>query len=445
MKIKHQLAIFNALTRLLIVLVLWLMLPVLVEKVVSKHINESLREKKQKFIEHLDKREINEFITRKDSSETFASFSTLHSEFLQLSVLPGTVATNKTIYITEPRIIEEEESDFRILQYQFLYDKSAYLLEIGRSLSEIKELIFTIRLFVLILLLIILLVSFLMDTFYVEYLFKPFYKIIDKKIRRVNEPETFDHTPIVTHSADFHELDSVLNQMMNRIGDLFKKEKQFIANVSHELLTPIALLKNKFENLLQNQSLDDVAVDKIAGALRTLDMLKKIVNNLLLISRIENHQYEAIETIDLNELLRNVIEDLSDRLEEKELTVKILLRENFIFIGNKTLIHILLYNLIVNAIKFNKNKGSINISGGFSNLNYRLAIADKGIGMKEDKLDQIFNRFNRINSDKEGQGLGLAIVDSIAHFHSIQIEVASSLDMGTTFALIFPVENIIKG
>ena len=87
MKIKNQLTIFNAITRLLVILVLWLMLPVLVEKVVYKHINKSLLEKKQKFIQHLDKEEINDFIVRNDTAETYASFSTLHSEFLQLSRL----------------------------------------------------------------------------------------------------------------------------------------------------------------------------------------------------------------------------------------------------------------------------------------------------------------------------------------------------------------------
>ena len=320
MKIKHQLTIFNAITRLLVILVLWMMLHVLVEKVVYKHINKSLLEKKQKFIEHLDKQEINDFIVRKDTAETYASYSTLHSEFIQLSRLPINSEVNKMVFINEPRIIEEERDDYRILQYQFLYEKTRYQLEIGSSLSEVEELTFTIRFFVLIVLVIILLVTFLMDIFFIEYLLKPFYKIIDTKIRRVNEPDTFDHTPINSHSADFQELDMVLNQMMNRISELFKKEKQFIANVSHELLTPIALLKNKFENLLQNDSLNDSAIDKIASSLKTLDMLKKVINNLLLISRIDNHQYESNEIINLGELLTDLHEDLKDRMDEKKMT-----------------------------------------------------------------------------------------------------------------------------
>jgi signal transduction histidine kinase len=444
MKIKHQLTIFNAITRLLVILVLWMMLPVLVEKVVYKHITKSLLEKKQKFIDHLDKKEINDFVVRNDSTETYASFSTLHSEFLQLSRLPINSEVNKTVFINEPRIIEGENDDYRILQYQFLYENMHYQLEIGSSLSEVEELTFTIRFFVLIVLISILFVTFLMDTFYIEYLLKPFYKIIDTKIRRVNEPDTFDHTPINSHSADFQELDMVLNQMMNRISELFKKEKQFIANVSHELLTPIALLKNKFENLLQNDSLNDGAIDKIASALKTLDTLKKVINNLLLISRIENHQYESNETINWGELLTNLHEDLKDRMEEKKLTFTMELQYDFQFIGNKTLLHILLYNLMVNAIKYNKKNGSITITDGFLNSNYFLSVSDTGIGMNENQIGHIFNRFSRIDANEEGNGLGLAIVDSIALFHHIVLEVTSKLDKGTTFRLCFPNRNLIN-
>ncbi|PKB16215.1 cell wall metabolism sensor histidine kinase WalK [Flavobacterium sp. 5] len=437
MKFKHQLAIFNALTRLFLILILWLMLPVLVEKVVYNHINKSLLEKKQKFIQHLDKEEINDFIVRNDTSETYASFSTLHSEFLVLSRVSVNSKADATFFINEPRIIEGESNDYRILQYYFKYENTNYLLEIGNSLSEINDLTFIIRLFIIIVLTIIVVITFLVDTFYIEYLLKPFYKIIDTKIRHVNEPEAFDHTPIQSHSRDFRELDFVLNQMMDRISESFKKEKQFIANVSHELLTPIALLKSKFENLLQNTSLEDSVVDKIASSLSTLDLLKKIIGNLLLISKIENNQYEANETIVFDEIISDLIIDLQDRIEDKELSFDKNIEHHFSFIGNKTLMHILFYNLIVNAIKYNKPFGKIEIKDGFLEGSYFLSISDSGIGMNEKQQANIFKRFARVNLDQEGQGLGLAIVESIAQFHHIVIEITSEINVGTTFVLLF--------
>jgi signal transduction histidine kinase len=438
-KIKHQLAIFNALTRLLVILVLWLMLPILVENVVYSHINNGLLEKKKKFIDHLDRNEINDFIENSDdSTETYSQFSTLHSEFLVLSKSPIKKNQKKDIFTNEYRIIEGEENEYRILQYHFTFDNQGYQLEIGSSLEEVKDLTFIIKFFIIIVFVIILFITFLADTFYIEYLLKPFYKIIDTKIRRVNEPEAFDHTPIKARSRDFRELDFVLNQMMDRIAELFKKEKQFISNVSHELLTPIALLKNKFENLLQNDSLDDNAFDKIAGSLRTLDMLKKIINNLLLISRIENHQYEANESVNFHELITDLQEDLQDRIEDREIEFVNKMEHDFIFTGNKTLIHILIYNLVTNAIKYNKPKGSIVITDGFVEGRYFISIKDSGIGMNASQIEKIFNRFARISSDQDGQGLGLAIADRIASFHHIEIKVSSQINEGTDFVLLFP-------
>ncbi|MBA0885326.1 HAMP domain-containing histidine kinase [Flavobacterium sp. BBQ-18] len=414
------------------------MLPVLVEKVVYKHINNSLLEKKKKFIDNLDRNEINDFIVRNDSTETYSQFSTLHSEFLVLSRLPINPNQKKNSFINDYRIIEGESNEYRILQYHFTYEKEGYQLEIGSSLSEVNDLTFIIRFFILIVFVVIVLITFLVDTFYIEHLLKPFYKIIDTKIRRVNEPEAFDHTPIKSRSKDFRELDLVLNQMMDRIGELFKKEKQFISNVSHELLTPIALLKNKFENLLQNDSLDDNAFDKIVSSLKTLDMLKKIINNLLLISRIENNQYEANEDIDFYEIITDLQEDLQDRIDDKEIKFTNKMQHHFGFTGNKTLIHILIYNLVTNAIKYNQPKGEIIIADGFLNQNYFISITDSGFGMDASQLERIFNRFARISSDQDGQGLGLAIAESIALFHHIEIKVTSQINHGTTFTLLLP-------
>ena len=438
MKIKHQLSIFNAISRLILILILWFVLPILVEKVVYHNANKNLLEKKEKFVKNLDKQEIYDFIVRNDTTETYSSFSTLHSEFLQLYQISKEDFSVKDLFLKENRTIEKEENEYLILQHDFVYDKISYELEIGSNLSEINDFTNIIRFFIIILLLVIVVFTFLIDTFYIEYLLKPFYKIIDKKIRHVNEPENFDSAPIFAHSSDFQELDTVLNEMMNRINELFKKEKQFIANVSHELLTPIALLKSKFENLIQNESLDDNAIDKISSSLKTLDLLKKVINNLLLISRIENNQYLINENINLEELFSELIENLEDRIDEKKLIVTSNIKHQIHFAGNKTLMHVLLYNLLVNAIKYNNENGNISISDEFINEKYCVIIKDTGIGMDELQLKNIFERFSRFSHNHEGHGLGLAIASSIAHFHKIEIDVVSEPNLGSSFCLIFP-------
>ena len=226
--------------------------------------------------------------------------------------------------------------------------------------------------------------------------------------------------------------------MMSRIIEVFIKEKQFISNVSHELLTPIAILKNRFENLIQNQSLDDTAIDKISDSLNTLDSMKKVINNLLLISRIDNNQYAINETITINAIIIEIGDVLEEIIQQKKIVVTQNITLDFNIKGNKTLIQVLMTNLITNAIKYNKPFGKITITDAIIDNQYIVIVADTGIGMNDEQLIQIFNRFTRINFDQEGYGIGLAIVDSIAKLHQIEIQVTSKLNEGTTFKLIFP-------
>ncbi|MCA0349206.1 MAG: HAMP domain-containing sensor histidine kinase [Flavobacterium sp.] len=438
MKIKHQLAVFNVLIRLILIFVLWFFLPKIIEKVVYNHIDKSLFEKEKTFINRLNKQEINDFIRRNDASETYASFSTLHSEFIQLYQSNKKLDNQQNYIINEARIIESEESNYRVLYYHFNYANANYILEIGNNLSELEDIIRALRFSVLMLLLIVVSVTFFADILLVEYLFKPFNKIIQTKIKFANEPDNFNFEKIKSHSSDFDILDTGLNQMMIRINELFQKERQFISNVSHELLTPISVLKNRFENLLQNDTINEEVEDKIVSSLRNLDMMKKIIHNLLLISRIENNQYQLEDYVSIKQLINEIIKDFEDRIEEKNIEIFTNYNEDIVIKGNKILLHILLFNLILNALKYNFVNGKIEIVSYEENNQFYLSISNTGLGIAKDQLDTIFNRFSRNSNDQEGQGIGLAMAKSIAKLHAIEIQVASSIDDKTTFTLLFP-------
>lgn len=438
MKLNHKISIFSAAIRLLLLAIMWFGLSFVIKKVAYKNIESSMIEKRDKFVKNLNTAEINAFIERNDSSELYVSFSNLHSEFLQLYRAKTKTAATKDYFVDEPRVVEKEANDYRVLYHHFTYKDTDYVLEIGERLSEVNELLDKFHLVILLLLTATLILSHFAQSFFIDYLLRPFQKIIDKKINLINEPELFDHSKVSTTTSDFILLDDGLNEMMNRIQEQFKKEKQFIANVSHELLTPISILQNRLENLLNNESINDEGVDKIAVSLRNLDTLKRIINNLLLISRIENHQYSNFEPVDLSGLVSDLLTDLEDRIEIKQLHVSNHLWHHFSFEGNKTLLHILFYNIVFNAVKFTETGGSLSILDSFEDGRYAIAISDTGKGMTEAQLSQIFNRFMKINLEEEGQGLGLAIVSSIANLHKIEIKVASEIGKGTAFTLYFP-------
>lgn len=276
------------------------------------------------------------------------------------------------------------------------------------------------------------------DLVFTKFLLAPFYKIIDRKLIKVNDPMNFDYEKIQTTTQDFELLDDSISTLMKKISNLFALEKQFIANVSHELLTPISIISSRLENILLQEELSEASENKMHASLKTLNRLKSIINSLLLISKVENNQYDKAEVVMIAGIIMEIQEELEDRLEEKHLTFKNNIKYIYSIMGNRPLMHTLLFNLINNAIKYNKPKGSITVADELKEDVYVLEITDTGAGMDQQQIENAFNRFEKFETEeKESYGLGLAIVKSITAFHGIRVKIDSVKDRGTSIFLIF--------
>ncbi|HTN00128.1 MAG TPA: HAMP domain-containing sensor histidine kinase, partial [Pedobacter sp.] len=313
-----------------------------------------------------------------------------------------------------------------------------YQLELGEALTTVDLLEKTILKFTLLILAASAIITLATDLVFSKYLLSPFYKIVDEKINKVNDPIHFNYVPIQTTTTDFVLLDESISMLMNKFKTFILTEKEFIANVSHELLTPISILMVRMENLLNEEKLSTDGENKVFANLKTLTRLKSIINSLLMISKIEHHQYSMTDQVSIQGVITDVVDELDHRLLMKNLSVKIDLPSDFIFTGNASLINILITNLISNAIKYNVQDGKINISSNTNTEHFELCISDTGKGINEAQLAKIFDRFEQLNrGEEESHGLGLAIVKHIADFHGIQITVNSIVGMGTNIVLKF--------
>jgi two-component system sensor histidine kinase ArlS len=178
---------------------------------------------------------------------------------------------------------------------------------------------------------------------------------------------------------------------------------------------------------------------------KILNRLKSITKTLLLISQIENDQFLKEDQISLTALLEDLYEEISIRLQEKNVSFELALSQDVMLTNvNKFLLFNLLFNLVNNAIKYNRPDGSIIITGEMVKNYFTINITDTGIGIAEEELPYIFNRFKKIKQSlkQDSFGLGLPIVKSIAAFHEIDISVRSQQDAGSTFTLIVPAKLI---
>ena len=229
---------------------------------------------------------------------------------------------------------------------------------------------------------------------------------------------------------------------MQRIKAAFMTEKEFISNVSHELQTPISILKTRFENMLMDEKIDDDVADKLDDSIRKLNRMSKIIKSLLMISKIDNEQFLKNETVNIKALLQEIAEDFQEHLSTKNIRLYMQHLDEFeIQNANRTLLYTLFSNIITNAIKYNVENGQIDISATKQSNVFVVAIRDTGVGIAKENLTHIFDRFKKFNKSTEPSfGLGLAIVKTISDFHRLNLHVESEANKGTTFRVEFPIE-----
>ncbi|GAB3196221.1 signal transduction histidine kinase [Pontibacter aydingkolensis] len=435
MKLQSKLTLFSAASKIVILLLLVIVLPPLINRVALHSTDQRLLQKKEQVFDIIEIRGIDSFLANSEDS-AFGSYNILKEEFISMEPIDPSLIDNRIENTL--RKVEGEVMEYRVLSLGFELHGQTYQLEIGRSLDTIRETSDTLQRYALYFLVGVVLFTVFIDLVFLKVLLRPM-RLILRKLQRIGHPETFKPTPLPTSTSDFLYLNDTINGMMLQVQDAFRKEKEFIGNVSHELLTPVSILQNRLENLLASPDLPDDVLLKLVESQKTLHRLKSIIQALLLISRIENEQYLKNETVDLKTLVQDVVDEISDRAEMKEVMISTTLAENLVLQNaNYSLLFTMLFNVVNNAIKYNKQGGSIRINGSMNGKKYELTVADTGTGIAEDQLPKIFRRFKRTHAaDGESYGLGLAIVNTVAKFHKIKLDVASVPGEGTTFSFLF--------
>ena len=435
MKLQVKFAIYNAVSKAVIVLAFGAILPAIVEQIVINHIDKRLQARSEKILKIIKLGGINDIIREQDCS--FESYNIFKEEFVSIKPILNSGKMPGVFIANEDWNIEGENLRHRVIKQPFVYDNQMYQLNIGEGISTVDQLKSTITKFSFWAMIIVILISVVIDMGFVRLLLRPFYKIIETKLQPVPSPINFNTTPVKGTTFEFVHLDQNINNMMHKIKDAFLLEKEFIANVSHELQTPISIVQNRLENIIVEGNLQDDVAIKLIDSQRTLGRMSKIIKALLLISRIENDQYIKVDAVQITELLDEVSEEIEDRLQKKNINIIKQYDAKFeINPCNRTLLFTMFFNIINNAIKYNKEGGSIAIITRTAGNEKFIEIKDTGIGIESSQIPVIFDRFKRINNNSgDGYGLGLTIVKTISHFHGLEIDVHSKLNEGTSFVI----------
>jgi len=264
---------------------------------------------------------------------------------------------------------------------------------------------------------------------------------------RVLYPEPRDLAAVVTplHSDDGQALGAV--GLLHDVTDLHRLDevrREFVANASHELRTPAAGVKALAEALQMGALSDPEKAPRfVQQIVEASDRLTNILDDMLVLTRVERgQQLLKPEPVGVERAVRDVVEQLRLKAEEKRLTLQALVGAEDIVRADPNGLHTVLLNLADNAIKYTPEGGAVKIVGSAAPEGYELAVSDTGVGIRLEHQGRIFERFYRVDKARDratgGTGLGLSIVKHIMESHGGRVSVRSVPGEGSTFTVFFP-------
>ena len=269
-------------------------------------------------------------------------------------------------------------------------------------------------------------------------------KEFSETVEKVQAQNLADYTIEENRIAELDRLRTSYNKMLLRLSESFETQRQFTGNAAHELRTPLALIQAQLDlyHTTEHPESGDAAEETIQMVTEQNERLSKLVRTLLDMSELQT--VSRNDRIELHSLIEEVLTDLEPLAQEKK--VELIQKsqgagekadEELFLTGSDILIYRMLYNLVENAIKYNREDGTVTVSAIRKKNEVVLTVSDTGNGIDEAFREQIFEPFFRVDKSRSrelgGVGLGLAMVREVVRVHDGTIEVYTNKHSGTTF------------
>lgn len=249
----------------------------------------------------------------------------------------------------------------------------------------------------------------------------------------------------VSGKSEMAQMATTFNQMSERLENLDRSRNEFVANASHELKTPMSTVKILVETLLHQEPMDEAMTREFLKDINSeIDRMSHLVSDLLSLVRQDEGQTGALNLmqVDVTMLIMNICDRLDTVARQRQITIRREIESDVIMIGDRSKLMQAFANLIDNAVKYSMSNSMIHVRLNKGNRQIHFEVQDNGIGIAEENIPYIFDRFYRVDKARSrqtgGTGLGLSIVKSIILLHKGTIHVDSVPDVGTTMTVKLP-------
>ena len=304
---------------------------------------------------------------------------------------------------------------YRQLEFPLIVNGKMYKVDVRKSQAETEDIVQLVLKITLAIVLLLLATLFIINRFVLSKLWTPFNATL-QQIKQFNLSGKDEVHLELSDIKEFMELNSAVSIMIQKVSHDYNEIKSFTENASHEIQTPLAIIRSKLELLSQSENLKEEQVDAIQSISETTNRLSKLNQSLILLTKIDNKQFKETEDVNLSLLLHRHLNNYEELFHAKEISITKNITEDVMLTMNETLAEILIVNLLINAIKHNIEKGSVTIE---LNKTY-LSIANTGKRLNTNPAIY-FERFKKESASNDSMGLGLSIVKKICDTYDFEI------------------------
>jgi len=329
----------------------------------------------------------------------------------------------------------------RIFTMPIFEDNSlAYIVRVGIPMTYLQNALNRLRLAFFLLLPLMVLLSGVAGLFLANLIISPLKKIIDN-VRRITAENLKLRIKLPDTKDEINELVDTFNVMLEKLDGAFSTQRQLIQDVSHELRTPLTIMRGEMDVSLKKARSPEEYVEVLRSCLEEIGRLSRLVENLLILSRIESHETGMeIRAVPLMPLLKDIVSDINILADKKGVSIKCTGSDEIIVQGDEHYLRRAFLNIIDNAVKYTNPCGRVLIESARINTGAQIRISDNGIGILPENLPFIFDRFFRGDKSRstEGYGLGLSISKSIIEAHRGILFIESTPGQGTSIIIHLP-------
>lgn len=266
-------------------------------------------------------------------------------------------------------------------------------------------------------------------------------KLIVEAIKQVREGQ-YSYRIEISGSDELALLGDEFNSLTDRLRETDEVRRRFVADASHELKTPLASIRLLSDSILQNEDIDRETVKEFVGDIgMEAERLSRTTDRLMTLTRLDSRIPEEYARVDMKEAIESTLRMLRPLAQSRGLDLSVELGDGCFVRATDDAVHAIVYNLIENAIKYNKPDGNVDVRLTVEGSVVQVMVDDRGVGIPDEDLPYIFDRFYRVDKARSreagGSGLGLAIVrDAVRELHG-DVEVSNRAGGGVSFKVRF--------